>query len=66
MPLLVNIGRDSFHTSPLAAYVVKLWFKHIIMEYNMHDLSMWLCNIIINSFVHFLADNPGASSFDNN
>jgi len=39
--------------------------EHIVMECDMHDLSMWLCNIIINSFVYFLADNPGAFSFDN-
>jgi len=39
--------------------------EHIIMECDMHDPSMCLCNIIINSFVHFLTDNPGAFSFDN-
>jgi len=39
--------------------------EHIIIECDMHDSSMQLCNIIINSFVHFLADNPGAFSFDN-
>ena len=39
--------------------------KHIVMEYNRHDPSTRLCNIIINSFVHFLADNPEAFSFDN-
>ena len=39
--------------------------EHIIMECNRHDLSMRPGNIIINSFVHFLADNPEAFSFDN-
>jgi len=39
--------------------------KHIIMECNRHNPSTQPCNIIINSFVHFLADNPGAFSFDN-
>ena len=43
---------------------VQTW-EHIVMECNMYDLSMWPCNIIINSFVHFLVDNPGAFSFDN-
>jgi len=39
--------------------------EHIVMECNLHDPSTQPCNIIINSFVHFLADNPGAFSFDN-
>ena len=39
--------------------------EHIIMECNTHDLSIRPCNIIINSFVYFLADNPSAFSFDN-
>jgi len=39
--------------------------KHIVMKCNRYDSSTRLCNIIINSFVHFLADNPGAFSFDN-
>jgi len=39
--------------------------EHIVIECNRHVPSMWLCNIIINSFVHFLADNPEAFSFDN-
>jgi len=39
--------------------------EHIVMECDRHDPSMHLCNIIINSFVHFLADNPEAFSFDN-
>jgi len=43
---------------------VQTW-EHIVMEYDLHDPSTWPCNIIINSFVHFLTDNPGAFSFDN-
>jgi len=39
--------------------------EHIIMEYNLYDPSTYLCNIIINSFIHFLADNSGAFSFNN-
>jgi len=39
--------------------------EHIIMECNLYDLSTRPCNIIINSFVHFLMDNPKAFSFDN-
>ena len=39
--------------------------EHIVMECDRHDPSMQPCNIIINSFVHFLADNPEAFSFDN-
>ena len=39
--------------------------EHIVMECVRHDPSTWLRNIIINSFVHFLADNPGAFSFNN-
>jgi len=39
--------------------------EHIVMECNRHNPSMRPCNIIINSFVHFLADNPKAFSFDN-
>ena len=39
--------------------------EHIIMECNRHDLSTQPYNIVINSFVHFLADNPEAFSFDN-
>jgi len=38
--------------------------EHIIMECDLHNPSTCPCNIIINSFVHFLADNPGAFSFD--
>ena len=39
--------------------------EHIIMQYDLHDLSSRPCNIIINSFVHFLVDNPTAFSFNN-
>jgi len=39
--------------------------EHIVMECDAHDPSTHPCNIIINSFVHFLADNPSAFSFDN-
>jgi len=39
--------------------------KHIVMECDRHDPSTRPCNIIINSFVHFLVDNPKAFSFDN-
>ena len=39
--------------------------EHIVMECNTHDPSSWPCNIIINSFVHFLVNNPTAFSFDN-
>jgi len=39
--------------------------EHIVMEYDRHNPSTQPCNIIINSFVHFLVDNPGAFSFDN-
>ena len=38
--------------------------EHIVMECDLHDPFTHLCNIIINSFVHFLVDNPGAFSFD--
>ena len=38
--------------------------EHIIMEYDLHNPSIHPCNIIINSFVHFLVDNPGVFSFD--
>ena len=38
---------------------------NIIMQYNLHDPSTRPCNTIINSFVHFLADNPTAFSFNN-
>ena len=39
--------------------------KHIVMQCDLHKQSTRPCNIIINSFVHFLADNPSAFSFDN-
>jgi len=39
--------------------------ENIIMECNTYDPSTRPCNIIINSFVHFLADNPSTFSFDN-
>ena len=38
--------------------------EHIVMECDLHDPFTRPCNII-NSFVHFLVDNPGAFSFDN-
>jgi len=69
MPPLENIDKDSFPTPLLAVYVVKLKFKpkntYIIMECDMYNPSMCPCNNIINSFIHFLVDNPGAFSFDN-
>ena len=43
----------------------KVQTQEHIMEYNRHDPSTRPYNIIINSFVHFLADNPEAFSFDN-
>ena len=43
---------------------VQTW-EYIVMECNMYDPFSWLCNIIINSFVYFLTNNPGAFSFDN-
>ena len=39
--------------------------EHIIMEYDLYNPSTHLCNIIINSFVYFLMDNPGTFSFNN-
>jgi len=39
--------------------------KHIVMEYDIYDPFTCPCNIIINSFIYFLVDNPGAFSFDN-
>jgi len=39
--------------------------EHIVMECKRYDPSTRPCNIIINSFVHFLADNPEAFCFDN-
>ena len=39
--------------------------EHIVMECDTHDPSTRPHNIIINSFIHFLADNPSAFSFDN-
>jgi len=39
--------------------------EHIVMECDLHDPSTRPCIIIIIGFVHFLADNPGAFSFDN-
>jgi len=39
--------------------------EHIIMECNIYDPSTHPCNIIINSFVHFLVNNPSAFSFNN-
>ena len=39
--------------------------EHIVMECDIHDPSTHLCNIIINSFIHFLVDNPSIFSFDN-
>ena len=38
--------------------------EHIVMEYNRHNPFTRLCNIIINSFVYFLADNPEVFSFE--
>jgi len=39
--------------------------EHIVMECDIHDPSTRPCNIIINSFIHFLVDNPSAFSFNN-
>jgi len=39
--------------------------EHIVIECDIYDPSTCPCNIIINSFVHFLVDNPSAFSFDN-
>ena len=39
--------------------------KYIIMQCSLHKQSTRSCNTVINSFVHFLADNPSAFSFDN-
>jgi len=39
--------------------------EHIIMQCDLHDPSTRPGNIVINSFVHFLADNLTAFSFDN-
>jgi len=39
--------------------------EHIVMECDTYNPSTRPCNIIINSFAHFLADNPSAFSFDN-
>jgi len=39
--------------------------KHIVMQCGSHNPSTRPCNIIINSFVHFLVNNPMAFSFDN-
>ena len=52
-------------TSYLCGKVEVQTREHIIMECDLHDPSTRPCNIIINSFVHFLTDNPGAFSFDN-
>ena len=49
---------------PYGEAKVQTW-EYIIMEYNMYNPSLQPYNIIINSFVHFLADNPRAFSFDN-
>ena len=38
--------------------------EHIVMECNLYP-STCLYNNIINSFIHFLVDNPGTFSFDN-
>ena len=38
--------------------------EHIVMEYNLYDPSTCPYNTIINSFIYFLADNPGVFSFD--
>jgi len=38
--------------------------EHIVIECNLYP-STHPYNIIINSFVHFLVNNPGAFSFDN-
>lgn len=40
-------------------------YEYIVMKCKIHDPSTCLCNIVINSFVHFLVENPAAFSFDN-
>jgi len=40
-------------------------YEHIVMEYDLYDFFTRPCNIIINSFVHFLVDNLGIFSFNN-
>ena len=39
--------------------------EHIVMQCDLHEPLTRLCNIVINSFVHFLVDNPITFSFDN-
>jgi len=39
--------------------------EHIVMQCDQYKQSTRPCNTVINSFVHFLADNPSAFSFDN-
>jgi len=39
--------------------------EYIVMECDTYDPSTRPCNIIINSFVYFLVDNPSTFSFDN-
>jgi len=40
-------------------------YEYIVMKCKIHDPSTCLYNIVINSFVHFLVENPVAFSFDN-
>ena len=39
--------------------------EHIVIQYDLHEQSTRPCNIVINSFVYFLTDNPLAFSFNN-
>jgi len=39
--------------------------EHIVRECNLYNPFTCPCNIIINSFVYFLVDNPDIFSFDN-
>jgi len=39
--------------------------EHIVMQCLRHNPHTRLVNIVINSFVHFLIDNPSTFSFDN-
>ena len=54
-----------FPNSSLSSQAELQTHEHIIMQCGSHNPSTRPCIIIINSFVHFLVDNPMAFSFDN-
>jgi len=55
-----------FPNSSLSSQAELQTYEHIIMQCGSHNPSTRPCIIIIiNSFVHFLVDNPIAFSFDN-